>query len=297
MSRRWLLILNERSGGAKEDVRPEIEGALTSAGDSFEDLTIEDGQSAGECLATTEQAYDRVLIAGGDGTVMEAVNGLMRRGQDVPVAIVPTGTANFVARALEIPTDRAEAIKVALSDSTARLDVGKCGDQYFVLGVGLGLAERFVTTTEDSEKRRLGPLAYLLNLFKELRTPRIRFRFEAEGQAPDDLVGVALVVANSAGFGNGREVSDEVKGDDGQLDLVVLHRIAPLTALRLAFRSVFGEVTHDPVITHRPFKKARVSATPQVPVQIDGDAVEGTTPLEFAVFHRKLTVVREPPPK
>jgi YegS/Rv2252/BmrU family lipid kinase len=286
------LILNERSGGANEDVRPTIEAALREVGDTFEDLTIEEGQTASACLATTEQDYDRVLVAGGDGTVMEAVNGLMRREMDVPMAIVPTGTANFVARALEIPTDRDEAIQVALSGEGVRLDVGKCGDRYFVLGVGLGLAERFVTTTEDAEKRRLGPLAYLLTLMRELRTPRIRFEVAVEGEETVPLVGVALVVANAAGFGHGKAISEKVQGDDGRLDLVVLHRIGLRSAIRLAWRSLFGELTHDPEVTHRPLTACRVASRPAVPVQIDGDPVEQATPLDIAVLHKKLTIVR-----
>lgn len=292
VAKRWLLILNERSGGATEDVRPEIEKALSEVGDSFEDLLIEEGQSVGACLETTKQTYDRVLVAGGDGTVMEAVNGLMRRKMDVPLAIVPTGTANFVARALTIPTEREEAIKVALQGEPARIDVGKCGDRYFVLGVGLGLAERFVTETEDAEKKRLGPLAYLMTLARELRTPRITFEIAEEGKAPTEIRGVALVVANSAGFGGGKSVSDEVKPDDGQLDWVVLHRVEWTSALRLAWRSLFGEVTDDPVVTHRPFTICRISSRPKVPVQIDGDAVEQTTPLDFAIFRRKLSVIQ-----
>lgn len=291
MARRWLLILNERSGGANEDVRPDIESALAEAGDSFEDLLIEEGQNVGECLRTTHQTYDRVLVAGGDGTVMEAVNGLMAREMDVPLAIVPTGTANFVARALEIPTDRDEALEVALNGEQARIDVGKCGERYFALGVGLGLAERFVTTTEDAEKKRLGPFAYILGLARELRMPVIRFEIDGEA-GKREVRGVALVVANAAGFGEGKTVSEKVKSDDGQLDLVVLHRIDWPTALRLAWRSIFGEVTHDPAVSHWPLKQCRIGSVPQVPVQIDGDAVEQTTPLEFAIFHRKLTVVR-----
>jgi diacylglycerol kinase family enzyme len=149
-----------------------------------------------------------------------------------------------------------------------------------------------VTTTEDAEKERLGPLAYLLNLAREMRTPQIQFEVTEDGKPPVKMNGVALVMANAAGFGEGKKVSDEVKSDDGRLDLVVLHRINWPTAMRLAWRSLFGEVTDDPVVTHRPVTRCQVSSQPQVPVQIDGDAVEQTTPLDFAVFHQKLTVIR-----
>lgn len=292
MAKRWLLILNERSGGAKEDVRPDIEAALTAAGDSFDDLLIEEGQSVGDCLEATQQSYDHVLVAGGDGTVMEAVNGLMRKDMDVPLAIIPTGTANMVARSLQIPTDRSEAIEIAVKGEQGRIDVGKCGDQYFALGVGLGLAERFVTATEDSEKKRLGPLAYLMTLVRELRTPQVTFEIREEGQPSVEMRGVALVVMNSAGLGGGKALSDKVIDDDGHMDCVVLHRVEWATALRLAWRSLFGEVTDDQNVTHRPFSQGTISSRPAVPVQIDGDAVEQSTPLDFAVFHRKLSVIR-----
>ena len=293
MAKKWLLILNERSGGATEDVRPAIESAIAAAGDLFEDLTIEEGHSVGECLAATTQPYDRILIAGGDGTVMEAVNGLMHRGVDVPLSIIPTGTANLVARALEIPTDREDAMAVALGDESVRLDVGKCGDRYFALGVGLGLAERFVTSAEEGEKRRLGPAAYILSLIREIQAPRIRFEVAVDEKPATEYRGVALVVANTAGIGDGRKFSDEVKGSDGQLNLVVLHHIGWLSAMRLAWRALFGELTHDPEVTHIPFQTARIASRPEVPIQIDGDPVRQTTPLDIAVFHKKLTVTRK----
>lgn len=293
--KRWALVLNERSGGANESIRPAIEAAFNVDGCDWIPVEIEEGETAATKLGQIPASeFDGIMVAGGDGTVMEAVNGIMRHDLEAPLAIVPTGTANFVARALEVPQAPTEAIAVALAGNVRKIDVGQCGDRYFALGVGLGLAERFVTATEEAEKRRLGPWAYLLNLVREVRSPRVEFIVEREDGRELHPRGVAMVVANAAGLGEGHTFSEEIKPDDGLLDLVVLDHIGPMNAVRLAVRAFRGNLTHDHTVTHRQWKEFTLHSRPAVPLQIDGDDVPQTLPLRFCVHHQRLGVFVKP---
>lgn len=288
---KWALVLNERSGSADEHVRPAIEAALRADGREWTPVEVGEGESAASKLGALKGGdIDGILVAGGDGTVMEAVNGIMRHGLDVPIAIVPTGTANFVARALEVPQDPAEAIAIATAGTVRRIDVGQIGDRYFALGVGLGLAERFVTATEDAEKRRLGPWAYLLSLIREVRTPRTTFMLDTDlGELR--FYGMAMVVANTAGLGKGHTLSDEVRPDDGLLDVVVLRRLGPIDAARLAVRALRGDLTRDEAVLHHQFKEFVLRSEPKVPIQIDGDEVAQELPLRVQVHPKGLQVM------
>lgn len=293
--KRWALILNERSGSANEHIRPAIEAAFRVGDCTWRPLEIGEGESAADKIGQADPAdFDAVMVAGGDGTVMEAVNGLMRHGLEIPLGIVPTGTANFVARALDVPQAPTEAIAVALAGSIRRIDVGQCGERFFTLGVGLGLAERFVTATEDAEKKRLGPWAYLLSLIREVRSPRIEFVIERPDGREVHPHGVALVVANTAGLGEGHTFSDDVQPDDGLLDIVILHRIGPLNAVRLAVRALRGDLTRDHAVTHRQWGEFRLHSKPKVPIQIDGDDVAQTLPLDIKVHPQRLQVFVRP---
>jgi diacylglycerol kinase (ATP) len=293
--KRWALILNERSGSADEHVRPAIEAAFRMDGSEWFPVEIREGESAADKIGELRrESFDGLMVAGGDGTVMEAVNGVMRHRLRVPVGIVPTGTANFVARALEVPSETTEAIAVALAGSVRQIDVGQCGDRFFALGVGLGLAERFVTATEEAEKRRLGPWAYIVSLVREVRSPRVEFVLEGPDGRETHSQGVAMVVANAAGLGQGHSFAQEVQPDDGLLDVVILHRLGPISALRLAIRALRGNLTHDRVVTHRQWSEFTLHSRPRVPIQIDGDDVAQTLPLKVRVHPMGLSVFVKP---
>ncbi|AIE87043.1 Transcription regulator [Fimbriimonas ginsengisoli Gsoil 348] len=288
-------MLNERSGGADEHVRPAIEAAMRSGGSDWFPVEVGEGESASEKICSLDRdSFDGLIVAGGDGTVMEAVNGLMRYRIDVPLAIVPTGTANFVARALDVPQDASEALAIAMAGSIRRIDIGQCGTRFFALGVGLGLAERFVTATEEGEKRRLGPWAYLLTLIREVRTPNAVFVLERPDGTKEQLEGVAMVVANAAGLGNGHAISREVLPDDGLLDVVILHRLSSIDACRLAIRALGGNLTRDRVVTHRQGREFTLHSRPKVPIQIDGDDVPQTLPLRVTIHPLSLSVFVRP---
>jgi len=271
---------------------PRLEEMLREADHDFVHLEVREGETAADCVATLPgTGVNGILVAGGDGTVMEVVNGMMREGVDVPLAIVPTGTANFVARAFGLPTDFEEAMRLAILGANRRVDVGQCGDRYFLLGVGLGIAERFVTETEEAEKKRLGWMAYLRNLATEVRAPRMTYCIEQEGEKPIHLTGVALVVVNAAAFGAAKPVSSEVRPDDGKLDIVVLHRLGLRDAMRIGWKALFGEVTHDSEVTHWPLESFVISSEPKVPIQVDGDDVGQSTPLQFHVHPHRFSVI------
>jgi diacylglycerol kinase (ATP) len=162
------VILNPYSNRWNSQTRwPEAENALKDAGVDF-DLVI--SQKKGQITELAEQAvYEKcssIIVAGGDGSIGDAANGLMRaaqskKGRLVPLGIMPTGSANDLAYALGLPTDLKEAAKVIAAGKTRQMDLGKLNDHYFVNNSAAGL-EPYVTIKHEKIQWIKGIVRYLV---------------------------------------------------------------------------------------------------------------------------------------
>jgi diacylglycerol kinase (ATP) len=162
------VILNPYSNRWNSQKRwPEAESALKATGVDF-DLVL--SQKKGQITELAEQAvYEKcspIIVAGGDGSIGDAVNGLMRaaqskKGRSVPLGIMPTGSANDVAYALGLPTDLKEAAKVIAAGKTRPMDLGKLNDRYFVNNSAAGL-EPYVTIKHEKIRWIKGIVRYLV---------------------------------------------------------------------------------------------------------------------------------------
>ncbi|HEX9389596.1 MAG TPA: diacylglycerol kinase family protein [Anaerolineales bacterium] len=162
------VILNPYSNRWNSQKRwPEVESALKAAGVDF-DLVI--SQKKGQITELAEQAvYEKcssLIVAGGDGSIGDAANGLMRavqskKGRLVPLGIMPTGSANDLIFALGLPTDLKEAAKVIVAGKTRAMDLGKLNDRYFVNNSAAGL-EPYVTIKHEKIHWIKGIVRYLV---------------------------------------------------------------------------------------------------------------------------------------
>jgi len=162
------VILNPYSNRWNSQKRwPEAESALKAAGVDF-DLVI--SQKKGQIVELAEQAVHEkcspIIVAGGDGSVGDAANGLMRaaqstNGQLIPLGIMPTGSANDLVFALGLPTDLKEAAKVIAAGKIREMDIGKLNDHYFVNNSAACL-EPYVTIKHEKIHWIKGIVRYLV---------------------------------------------------------------------------------------------------------------------------------------
>ena len=162
------VILNPYSNRWNSQKRwPEVESALKAAGVDF-DLVI--SQKKGQMVELAERAvYEKcspIIVAGGDGSIGDAANGLMRavqstNGELIPLGIMPTGSANDLAFALGLPTDLKEAAKVIGAGKTRQMDLGKLNDHYFVNNSAACL-EPYVTIKHEKIHWIKGIVRYLV---------------------------------------------------------------------------------------------------------------------------------------
>lgn len=175
-----------------------------------------------EILGDLDESYHHVLIAGGDGTINHIVNILKNHEMDIPVAILPTGTANDFAKLLQIPTDIPTACKRILAGEMREIDLGRVNDRYFVNVFSSGLFTDISQKTPTSMKNTFGKLAYYMSGLGELPNFRkMQVQVEADGKSVYDGSALMFFVFNGKTAGN-LKIAYLSDVSDGLLDVLIV---------------------------------------------------------------------------
>jgi diacylglycerol kinase family enzyme len=177
---------------------------------------------AGEGLTRTAVAagVDLVIASGGDGTITACASGLT--GSDIPLAVLPSGTGNLLARNLGLPLDLDEALAVALTGAQRRLDVGIANGRPFMVMAGLGFDAEMMAGASEELKKRAGWGAYVLSGLRHLWDRPTRTVLWADSGPPLRRWASGVIVGNVGELqGHVRLLPDAVP-DDGVLDVAVL---------------------------------------------------------------------------
>ncbi len=293
--RRALAIVNPRSGNQSGN---QVSAWLTEiAQTNGVELVVRETSQEQDPKTQVHDAkqFDRVIASGGDGTVMQVINGLARK--NVPLAIIPSGTGNALAIAFKLTLDLRKVCEESLSDATLMpLDLGLLNDTlYFALRLSIGY-EAFVTQDTTRElKTRLGKSAYVIQAIKhavQIRT--VRYRFEMDGKVIRRRAG-SVWVANAGSLGIlGLDLDPNIIFNDGQLDLC---------AMSLSFRRDFQIVIQRlfarkrlpaAVLSRMPVRDyVRIITYPKQPIQVDGEVVS-RTPCEIRVVPNAIQICIPP---
>ena len=259
---------------------------------------------AGQATVCAHQAVldelDVVLVAGGDGTVCEAVNGLV--GSRVALGVLPTGTGNVWAKELGLPAftllnpNRLLVAAHLLTKAAVRpIDVGRANDKYFLLFAGLGFDAQVAHEMEPRERatKRLGLWPYLVAAamaaaeFYGVRTTVVVDGKVIKGRS------LFILISNAQLYGGVLRITPEAKLDDGWLDVVIFNGVGPTYTLRHLFSILGGRHLQDPSVKFMRARRVMVDCAKPWPVQIDGDPI-GTTPMTFQVIPHALRVLVPP---
>lgn len=175
---------------------------------------------------------DVLLVFGGDGTVHEVANGLPLGGDGPPVALLPGGTGNDLARALGIPPDPVAAATELVDARPRRLDMLDCGPRRAANGINAGFAAAATDVLSRRVKLVLGPVAYVVGGIRAgIDPPTWPARIEVDGTVVEGEA-LAVVVGNGGSFGGGRWLIPDADLGDGLLDVLVVP--AAVSKARLA---------------------------------------------------------------
>jgi diacylglycerol kinase (ATP) len=238
------------------------------------------GRFAREAVAAK---VDVVAAWGGDGTVNGAAAGVA--GTGIPLAIIPGGSGNGLARDLSIPFDPAQALAVAANGKVRAIDAGDLHGSLFFNVAGVGLDARIAGRLATKGHRR-GLMGYVLATVSELRSYEscaysISNAADAEGRAiTGDLIdhrAMFIALANSRQYGSGAQIAPRALLDDGQMEVVV---VEPMSALQIARQlpAFFGgRLQEGPGIVMRSAASMEISCGQPIAFHVDGEPRTGPT--------------------
>ena len=296
----WLAIFNPVSGNSSRRAHWRgIEQALRAAKLPLE-IVETDGPRHGTEIARAAvvSGRRRILIAGGDGSAHDVVNGVMQTGalaSEVTLALAPLGTGNDWARTLRITSEPRELAALLRSGRPAAHDVGtiefsptaKTPRCWFINVAGAGYDAFVLSRLPAQTPSRLSYLRGAIGGLLQYRPPR--FLIRNAGRAFDERLWVAFV-ANGRFCGNGMHVAPRARTDDGRLDVVAIAALHPARVLARLPKLYSGTIAADPAVRSFTTDRLHIDATPATSVQADGQLV-GSTPAAFAIVPGALRVL------
>jgi diacylglycerol kinase (ATP) len=281
------LIANPVAGG---DARSKIDRAvswLEERGASVElDMTTARGDAGRSAAAARKTGFDRIIAAGGDGTLNEVINGLAPSA--IPLAFIPFGTANVFALGAGIPLDLEKACDVALHGTPRPICLGLAGETRFLLMAGIGFDAEVVARVSLPLKRRIGKLAYLLSGLCTLARPGTP-PFEVTAENGVSYRAYGAVLGNDRLYGGRFSITPEASLQEDSLAVCLFLRPGRLQLLMTITRMVLGcALGEDEVLR---FKSRHLSiAGSSARVQIDGDS-NGHLPQIFQAVYGELNLI------
>ncbi len=269
-------------------------------------ITQEAGRSGLDCQVceTTEQmsadtlarralagGAELIIVAGGDGTVLGAINALV--GTTVPLGIVPLGTGNLLALNLGIPTDIHDAFDVALNGDQRHIDLVNVnhGERYFAIMGGLGLDAQIMQTTDRTSKQRFGWFAYLWSGIKHLGRNRFWVNVTLDGKAPMRRRVKSVLVGNLPEIGPSIRLFERSQPDDGIIEIGILKANSLADFARLVWQVALGSPSDDDSFDTYQAAKIDIVARKREPVQFDGDHAGSATRLSLQVEPGALNIM------
>ncbi len=280
-----VVILNPAARGARtQRLRKQVEqlarGSILCA-------TTQAGEAERLARHAVTEGYQRIVAAGGDGTINEIVNGIA--GHNVALGLLPLGTMNVFATELGLPVnDLAGCWKIIERNQTHRVDLPRANRKHFVQLAGVGLDAQAVKETSRAFKRSFGPLSYLISAVQiASRTPPV-LRIESEDAVATE--GSFVLVGNGRLYGGRFPFFKQAVMDDGLLDVIVFKRLGYVDIIRYLQDVVFTTQISSPEVDYFQTKHLRVTSDESVPVEIDGELV-GNCPVEFKIRAGGLRVL------
>lgn len=284
-----LVIVNPAARNVPSRKRlDEADGWLRAQGWAVEWRETEGpGEATELAAAAASRGLPLLFVCGGDGTLNEAANGLA--GSETALAPIRAGTVNIWAREIGVPRKPVKAVQAAVEGERRRIDLGRAGQRYFLLMAGYGLDGAIARRVHLGLKGRLGAASYAIASIRELfryRSSPVTLRLDGEEHAVQVLM---LVAGNTRNYAGLVEVTRGAQADDGLLDVCVYQGKGTLDILLHTLRTVLRRHLRSKKVLYRKARRLELAWGEPLPVQLDGDAYEGS-PQEVEIVPGALWV-------
>ncbi len=307
------LFVNPAAGRGR--TRRRVKRILDIFANSSIDVRVFESRGVGDLERTVYERVGagdkRIIVAGGDGSIHEAVNGIMTAGLGAALGVIPSGTGNDFAKAGAIPQHWEQATQL-LADRLAgdvislSIDLGRMNDRYFANGAGIGF-DAEVTRVARSYRLPIGDLVYLLAIIRCLvdgiAVPEVEI--SGDGTELRDFVAgpstlglarwkgpVTLVnVSNGPWIGGMFHIAPMADHSDGRLELLVAAPVTRRRILNLLPKLMRGAHMDEAEISHASVRRLRIEASVPVPSHLDGEVQPPAQTFEIEVLPGALRLL------
>jgi diacylglycerol kinase (ATP) len=298
-----ILGIRNPASGQKEDGFDAFCAALRDRGGQFTVRQLEKDGPSLEALLKDARSFDRIVAAGGDGTISAVAHAL--RGSDLPIMIYPGGTGNLLALNLDLPKNPRALAELTLGGRTLKADLAELhfdaapGENApepigFSLNAGTGFDAKLIEGSEPL-KDRLGLGAYLASALSNANPTVAKFTLEMDGETIL-TEGIGVMVVNHGRMQLGIELAPDADASDGLLDVLVLRAQSLAGLIPAVVGSLLENIglrgpSLDGCLELYQAKRVRVSSDPPQPVQFDGETIDRMTPFEASVLPNAASFV------
>jgi len=287
------VVINPVAGISQlEIVRERIQSALQERDISFEIYETTGEEDLRQMIRDrVRQGFKLFISAGGDGTLSSVIDGLV--GTEIPLVILPTGTWNALARALDIPLQIDQAIDLLFQEHEIQtIDAMQVDQNYFVLSISAGAGSLTMKDVEREEKRRWGKFADLWSALTHLLEFRsYYFDVKIDGK-PTRFRASELMVANTAILGiKALQLDPGIRMDDGKLNVCRIYANTIPDYLKLAASMLRGSQKHNwNILCVEALQEIEIHSREKLPVQGDGDLI-GHLPITVKIRPKAISIV------
>ena len=293
-----LLFANPTAGRGRSAQRlPRIIELLVEAG---VDCELQKSSATGHLeelvFTAVRSGAERIVVAGGDGSIHEAVNGIMRAEASAALGVIPTGTGNDFAKASDIPLDWEHATQLLatrlVANAHAReIDVGRMNDRFFANGAGIGFDAK-VTEVARSYRWPIGDFVYLLAIFRcmaeGIATPDLAITADAEEwHGPVTLANVS----NGPWVGGMFHIAPMASNNDGKLELLIADPVSRRRLFGILPKLMRGKHMGETEIFHASVERVTINAAAPVPSHLDGEVQDPATDFVIEILPAALNLL------
>lgn len=292
------LFLNPTAGRGRAGRRQAR--ILELLGQSGVDVDLHASRSVGDLESQVLQHVDagakKIVVAGGDGSIHEAVNGLLRSNENASLGVIPTGTGNDFAKACNIPLNWEHATqllaeRIAAGGSVRTIDAGRFNDRYFANGAGIGFDAK-VTRVARSIHLPIGDVVYLLAIFKAMldgiATPNLRI---SSGDFSWDGPLTLASISNGPWIGGMFHIAPMASNHDEVFELLIAKPVTRRRILTLLPKLMDGTHLSEPEIVHQSIRELSISSDEPIPSHLDGEVQPLQSEFKLAVLPNVLSLL------
>lgn len=293
MAKTLLLIVNPRAGRTRS-MAPLFEAVSHFSEEGYL-VSVRQTRHAGHAAEIVEEegaSFDRIVCCGGDGTLNEAVSGVMRLSDPPPLGYIPSGSTNDFAASLELSPDALQTAKRITASQGRALDVGSFNGRPFVYVASFGAFTRSSYAAPQNAKNALGHFAYILEGMKDLSTLRpYHVRLTAGGEVLDGeyLFGA---VCNSTSIGGLMKLDPErVVLDDGLFEILLVPSPKTAADLQSLVHALLNQQYDSQGLVFRHVSSIHLETEEDLPWSLDGEYAPSAPAVDIENHRQALTML------